>query len=235
MFISSDSLWNVSVIDDISRAVFPAADFSILPISAAENEAKDLTGALENMPAVAHVSLIIPRAVRVDPRTAFAAVAHTSSLPLLAVVSLTYDKPSRYSSVIMSPITETGFLVYKGAKPDISATGWFQGEQARDRGENATTHWDLTRYVTGKFAVEPAQQTTQGRFSWDLGLLMASLAESPRYNRFIYGFDPNDENLMAFVKAFGIACHVFTSTQDGAMKLLSTYEKIKNPSEEPKK
>lgn len=217
MYKSKDGLLRVDQAVSLSSVVFPPASWSIinLPVDAAE--AQQLFRNLYNSPTSRHVSLVLSRHRRKDRLAATANIGQAKTWSYLDTVSIWYEKPSTCSNNGLLPIAEPGFLLYKGDAPDAKRTEWFSKDMA-----NATNLWNLATQE-GEGDVSYYQ-----KFSWEMNMLLMSLAQPLEHGRFIYGMPISESEqapLFDFCKHFGIGVQLYAKTLIEAETLVKDYEK----------
>jgi len=114
------------------------------------------------------------------------------------------------------PLAETGFLFYKGPKPDVTKTSWFSEGYT-----NATNHWDLTPQPG-----EKTDLTHYQKFCWELGLLMYSLSAPREHRRFIYSHSSLNElpSVFSFCRAYELEVQLYAATNEEAVKIIGIYD-----------
>jgi hypothetical protein len=143
----------------------------------------------------------------------------------LDTISVAYDKPSSCSNSGLLPISELGFLFYKGTTgPNIQATSWFKDDR-----QNATNVWDL--------GVNPLEAELVGtkhtyhqRFSWEMNLLMYSLSTPMAYRNFIYMpklTEAEAVSLCHFCKKFSVKVQIIAKTADYADKIIGIFNDLR--------
>jgi hypothetical protein len=219
MLKSSDGLLTV----DSSKGeyVFPASDCSILLLPKTIEETRNLFKSIYNTPVENHVCLLVARHNKYDIINSIGnlSLLEEDKLSYLDNIAITYQHSSKRGGVF-SHLAEYGFIYYKGTTPEINNTSWFNTEF-----KNATNHWDLTPHQHSSDVKEDGEMSVYPKSAWDVNLLMLSLATPLRTRRIVYNL-AWDENLLKFVKKFGIGLTLYVSNAAEEKDVINTYEKI---------
>lgn len=228
MIKSSDGLVTITPAATPSDIVFEPSDWSIANIPANEKDADALARHLYYMPVSNHVSLLLCRHRRKDRLKAMSMVhsfvyrdkADPVEWNFLDTVCIWYEKPSSCSNNGLLPVSEPGFLVYKGDVPDTSKTQWFNDEYS-----NSTNLWNVSP--------QPEEQKTfkytyNQKFSWEMNLLMMSLCGPLEYRRFIYALPMNGSELRSMHKlcrVHNLKAQLVSKNIEDAEKMIQEIEK----------
>lgn len=177
MLKTRDGKLQIELIKNLGDAPIRPADWSIVNLPTDSEEAGKFFKNLNNSPNENHVSLVLCRHNKKKRIDALINLTLANEyLAYLETVSIAYDKPSSCSNNGLLPVSEVGYLFYKGAHPDVKNTAWF-----RDGMANATNLWDVSPRTD-----EPVTKTYFKKFSWELQVLMFCLCGKPGYRSFIY-------------------------------------------------
>ena len=221
---TKDGIINITIAKDVSEVVFQPADWSMVNIPLNPLAAERLANNLYNMPSHRHISLVVNRRRRKDRVKGLCSLAafNDRRWRLLDTVSVGYGKPSTSSNNGFLPLTEHGYLFYKGDTPDAKKTNW----ASEDGIQNATNQWDLC--VQPLESVYYIEQTYYQKFAWDLPLIMMSLADKCEHSRFIFGLwinsspEPKEiRSLYTFCSKFNLTVEIIVSEYDRAEKILA--------------
>lgn len=226
MLKSSDGLIRVDQASTLADVVFPPASWSVINLPIDPDEARTIFKNLYNSPTARHISLALCRHRRKDrlAATANVGLASYQNWSYLDTVSIWYEKPSTCSNNGLLPIAESGFILHKGEAPEATRTKWFAPE---DR-DNATNLWNL---ATQK---DEATASYYQRFSWEMNMLLMSLAAPLEHARFIYGMPISDiehELIFGFCRHFGIGVQLYAKTHIESEALITEYEKYAEKAE----
>jgi hypothetical protein len=108
-------------------------------------------------------------------------------------------------------------LLYKGDTPDAKRTSWFSKDVA-----NATNLWNLATQE------DEGQASYYQKFSWEMNMLLMSLAAPLEHARFIYGMPMTDSEhklIFGFCRHFSIGVQLYTKTHIESEALIQEYEK----------
>lgn len=232
MQTSKEGLLTVLFGDSWSVNFYPA-DWSIGVIPDTPHQTQLLSKHLFNNPSSKHVTLMLSRSRKEDRIANISNIgsfysSSTDSWQFLDTVSISYDKPSTCSNSGLLPISEFGFLFYKGvAGPNTAATSWF-----RDDRHNASNLWDVSvgeyeKRVTGN------KSTHHQRFSWELNLLMYSVSKPMACRSFIYMPKLTESEatcLALFCKEFHLKAQIITKNSEYADKIVEIFNKCEKKS-----
>lgn len=216
MFVSKDGLINIDQVLDVNRIVFPQAAWSIVNIPANEQDAASLQEQLYNSFSSRHVSLGLFRHKRTDKAQALSNLKNTP-FQIYDFVTLLYEKATGASSSFL-PLSEMGVILHKGHQPDIENTSWF-AEPGQKTPPNC---WALSQQE-----LEPGHPTYQ-RFSWEVNLLMLSLAKPLETIKFIYGVNWQFSELpsiFAFCQTYNVSVQLYAQTEEIAQKVIQEYNR----------
>jgi hypothetical protein len=203
----SKNFIQAEVVKSISDAIFQPSDWSVINIPHSEADAVNLLSNLYNSPVSNHVCLILCRHRRKFRLEALSNIRRAErDWHFLDTVTISYEKPSSCSNNGFLPISEVGFIVYKGTSPDTRQTKWFN-----DSLSNATTMWDLRRQE------DEGKPAYFQKFSWEMNLLMLSLSSILESSRFVYGLPVKREEIRTiynFCAKFGITAQLYVESQD---------------------
>lgn len=219
MLMSKDGLIKVDQAVDLASVVFPPSSWSIVNLPVDSTEAESMFKNLYNTPTARHVSLALCRHRRKERLQATANVAQSQAIGwgYLDTVSIWYEKPSTCSNNGLLPVAEPGFLLYKGDTPDAKRTAWF-GENIA----NATNLWNI--------APQEAEDGTYSyyqKFSWELNMLLMSLATPLEHTRFIYAMPvaaSDWSTIFKFCKHFLVGVQLYAKTHAEAEAIVAAYE-----------
>lgn len=217
MITSKDGLIRVDQAASLASIVFPPAAWSVINLPVEADDAERMFRNLYNSPTSRHICLALCRHRRKERLLATSNISRAPQWSYLDTVSIWYEKPSTCSNNGLLPISEPGFLMYKGDTPDANRTEWFGDGLA-----NATNLWNL------------ATQDGEGsssyyqRFSWEMNMLLMSLAGPLEHARFIYGMPlaGSDNRLVfGFCKHFDVGVQLYAKTHYEAEEIVREYEK----------
>jgi len=215
-----ESKISIVTVMDLAECIFQPSDWSIINLPDDSSKAHKLSKNLFNMPNTRHISLLLCRHRRKDKLMAMKNLAAFSSWVFMDHVSIVYEKPSTASSNGLLPVSEHGYIVYKGDSPNADKTAWFDGEY-----KNATNNWALgVQEIESEFF----KSTYYQKFSWELQLLMYSLVGVREYARFIYGLPISEtelRSLFLFCKHYQMSCDLIISGDDKEQKKIK-YEQL---------
>lgn len=219
MFKSKDGLVRVDQVSNTSNVVFPPSAWSVVNLPTEKQDADTLFKNLFNTPTTRHACLVLVRHRRKDRvlATSNIASAQMAGWNYLDTVSIWYEKPSTCSNNGLLPLSEVGFLMYKGDTPDTKQTSWFSEDS-----NNASNCWNLATQKE-----EPTQVSYYQKFSWELNLLMLSLTTPMEYARFIYAAPLSDDDyksLFLFCKRYSVGVQLYTKTTAEAESIIREYE-----------
>jgi hypothetical protein len=214
---SKDDVIRIDVVNSVCNAIFPACDGSIVQAAVDPIEHKALMFNLWNAPTDKHVCIVLPRQRRSQTTQVLSNVANTQNWNFLDCVNICYEKTVQSNASSFVKNSETGYLFYKGDFPNLDKTKWFNPEYS-----NATTTWYLSPQPE-----ETLRNSSYQRFCWDLMLLLVTLSQPLRYGRFVYGLDPNDDNILNFAAFHQIPLQLYTDDPNRAQEIVETYEHIK--------
>lgn len=228
MLKSTDGLIKVDQAASLADVVFPPASWSVINIPVDSSEAQAVFKNLYNSPTTRHVSLVLCRHRRRDRLAATSNInlAPSQGWSYLDTVSVWYEKPSTCSNNGLLPISEPAFLLHKGEMPDTRRTSWFSKDAA-----NATNLWNLATQE------KEGDASSYQKFSWEMNMLLMSLAAPLEHGRFIYGAPitgTEHKSLFGFCRRFGIGVQLYTKTHSESEALISEYEKYIKEAEDDK-
>jgi hypothetical protein len=226
MLTSKDGLIRVDQVASLASIVFPPSAWSVMNLPTDPADAQAMYKNLFNTPTARHVSLALCRHRRKErlAATANVVLSQDAGWSYLDTVSLWYEKPSTCSNNGLLPVAEPGFLLYKGDTPDAKRTSWFGEKNAA----NATNLWNLATQEE-----EDATWSYYQKFSWEMNMLLMSLATPLEHTRFIYGMplaESDWTSVFKFCKHFLVGVQLYVKAHDEAEAILAAYEKfLKNP------
>lgn len=223
MLTSRDGSLTVLIGDPWSVNYYPA-DWSVHVIPPELDQAMALSRHLYNTPTTKHVTLLFPRSRRDDRVLCLANVkGFCENWIFLETVSIIYEKPSSCSNAGLLPISETGFLLYKGKELNIRATQWFS-----DNKTNATNCWDLGVNNLEK-ELAGVKYSYYQKFSWEMNLLLYSMCKPLAARSFIWSIKLTDQeigSIKVFCKTMNVKSQVVVKNLESAEKLLSVYNEL---------
>jgi hypothetical protein len=217
---SKDGLIDVEQVSNIANVVFPPASWSVINLPTSEDDAKAILRGLYNSATTRHISLAVARHRRKDRLEATGMIRHAipEGWGYLDTVNIFYEKPSSCSNNGLLPVSEVGFVLYKGSMPAVTTTAWFS-----DGLNNATNLWNIaTQKDEGAFSYFQ-------KFSWEVNMLLMSLSSPIENSRFIYGLpltEIEQISLFKFCEYFGIGVKLYVDTQLEVDAILKSYEKF---------
>lgn len=221
MTTSKDNKINI-LHGSINDVVYSPSDFSVVDVPSEKEHAEMLAKRLYNTTATKHVSLLLTRGRRDERLDCISNVGCFKNWSFLDSVNILYEKASSCSNSGLLPLSEPGYVVYKGSIPNIKATSWFQD----DKKPNSTNFWDLS--VSSE---ESSVNTYYKKCSWELLLLMYSLAMTSIYRSFIYALPVDCDEIISI----GKFCHFMNLTvqipikdNKKAASLLEYYDNFKS-------
>lgn len=217
MIRTDDDIIRIDVVKNISHAVFPACDASIVSSLVDPIEMRALMYNLWNSPSDKHVCLVLPRQRRSQTLRVLENISQVKDWEFLDTVQICYEKTVQSNASSFVKNSETGFLYYKGDFPQLDKTQWFNPDYS-----NATTTWNVTPQPE-----EPVKNTAYQRFSWEVLLLLVTLSQPLHYGRFVYALDPSDDNLLSFAAYHQIPLQLYAETMEEATAVIEKYNAIK--------
>lgn len=220
VYKSKDKLININVAKDIINSVLHPTDWSIVNLFSEPDSTKQMFKRLYQTSTSKHIVLALSRHKRKDRLSAISTMNDIDKFNYLETVSILYEKPKSCSNNGFLPLSEIGFVLYKGTTPDTTKTKWF-----RDDYNNATNVWDLNTQTTDEGDV-----TYYQRFSWELNLILMSLCGPLSTRRFTYGLPLNHderESLFKFCRRMKLGVELFVATSEEASDILKHYEEFK--------
>jgi hypothetical protein len=224
MYKSKDDVLNINVGIDQSNVVFGPADWSVINLSPSPDETKKIFNNVYQTPTSKHVMLAVCRQKRKERLKAISNVNLHGMFNYLESVSIIYDKPKACSNNGLLPLSEIGFLFYKGSLPSVEKTKWF-----REDYNNATNAWDLSV----QDSKNEGQSSYYQRFSWELNLILMSLATPLQNRRFIYTLPLNESeqlSLFSFCTEMFLRVELFCESSQEALQIIKNYEQYKRES-----
>jgi len=222
MFKSKDEKITVFTGKDANN-VFTPADWSVVNIPLEATEAESLAKHLFNTPSSRHVGLLVTRSRREDRIDGISNIRFfKKDWKFLDNVNILYERASSCSKKGLLPVSETGFLVYKGTEsPNVPATSWFN-----EKKPNATTFWDLRQSSLEDPEGEMSKHTYYQKFSWELQLLLYSMCKPLVYRKFIYGLKISDSEMVTLSKfclKMNLSVQLFAKDAKRAEQLIKIY------------
>lgn len=224
---SRDDAVRVDVAKNLSQVVFPASCYSIVNIPVNSEEARELFRNLYNNPSQRHVALVFCRHSKrytLDAMANLAVVEDDTPWNYLDTVHVWYEKPSSSSNSAFLPLTEEGYLFYKGSVPNISNTKWFSGGGEKDP-PNATNLWNVSPQAGEKLPFSYYR-----KFCWEIPLLLASMSVPLEIRRFIYAVEwdsnPNYESLFKFCYEHKMQVQLYAPDLEQAQRAVNRYEEM---------
>lgn len=210
MYQTKNGLVTVTPIADITDAIFPQADFSIVGIPGDADKALKVLENLYNSPSQAHIALAVPKGKTKDKITGLGSISK-SSFEYFDTVTLWYEKGMSSGGKLTS-VSEPAYLLFKGPNIDVDKTKWFGVE------ENASNLWN----VSGQEG-EPRTHTGYGRFSWEVAMLLMGMAGPLKHGKFIYALpgDKDIESISLFCEKYGLTCQMYASSDEKAKRMVS--------------
>lgn len=222
MLRSVDGFFTIEANKTKTDLIFPASDVSVVNVPENSNESDKLFKSIYNVSTDRHLCLVLARHSKSDYLKALSNITKIKHLDYMDEIHITYQKSSKRSGSF-THLGESGFLFYKGSQPVVENTSWFRNDI---NGLNASNHWDLGIYsILEDSLKEKGDKTIFPKFSWELGLLLMTLATPLQHKRIVWTL-PWDENLLYFIKAWGLRLHLITSSDVDAYDALTAYEKI---------
>lgn len=221
MYKSRDGLININVGTNQSSVLFGPADWSIINLSPSPEETRMVFNNIYQTPTSKHVILAVCRQKRKERLRALSNANQHGMFNYLETVTITYDKPKACSNNGLLPLSEIGLLFYKGNTPSVEKTKWF-----KESYNNATNLWDLS---VQDLKYEGNSSYYQ-RFSWELNLIMMSLASPLENRRFIYTLPLNENeqfSLFHFCQEYLLKVELFCESSQEAIQILKNYQQYK--------
>ena len=220
------NIFKTTVASDVSNVVFQPADWSIVNIPLDLNKARKLADNLYNCPSNRHITLVLNRHRRKDRIKGLSCISafDNKNWKFMESVNIAYGKPSTCSNNGFLPLAEQGYLFYKGDAPDAKATKWMSSGEY----QNATNDWNL---FPSNIENMYFKHTYYQKFSWELQLVMKSLAGRLEHSRFIYAGSPDSstipeiQSLYSFCIRHKVAVE-FISTEDNSKNITEALEKL---------
>ena len=223
MYAKLDNYFKVFVANKHSDVLFYPSDFSIVNNTHIKEDAIYLSKNLFNTPSDRHVLLLLTRSRRKNRIDAISNIQYFRQWNFLDSVNIIYEKASSCSNNGFLPLSESGNILYKGVKPDVSTTAWFNDDK-----KNASNLWDLGIHEN---EVNFTTACYHNKVSWELLLLMYSLSNPLIYRDFIYsGFKllANEaKSIIHFCKHMHVSCQIVFSTEEEADKFINIYKELK--------
>lgn len=222
MYTNLDNIIKIFIASKPSNVIYYAADFSIINTPILINDALNLSKNLYNTNADRHVALLLQRSKRKYRINTVSNISCFTQWNFLDTVSIVYEKASSCSNNGLLPVSESANILYKGTKPDVSSTNWFNSDK-----KNASNFWDLG---VREEELQYVNSCYHNKFSWELMLLMYSIASPLIYREFIYTgvkILPNEMlSLIAFCKHMQMSCQIVLNTEDEAKKMIKIYKEM---------
>lgn len=231
MLRSIDGMLTVEASRTKTDLIIPASDVSVVNVPENSAESDKLFKSIYNVSTDRHICLVLIRHSKGDYLKALSNVTKIKNLDYMDEVHITYQKSSKRSGSF-THLGESGFLFYKGSQPIVENTSWFRNDA---NGLNASNHWDLGIYSISEDKIkEKGDRTIFPKFSWELGLLLMTLATPLQHKRVVWTLSW-DENLLNFITEWGLRLHLITNSDVDAYDALTAYEKIVSSKEEKNK
>lgn len=224
MFNSKDNKVKV-ITSKTPNIVFSPADWSIVSIPENPKEAEVFAKHLYNTPTSRHVLLLLTRYRRNDRIGSIANLKYfNKNWKFLDTVSIVYEKASSCSNNGFLPVSEIGFVMYKGTEyPNVMATNWFN-----EKKPNATTLWDISRSIIEESS-EDIKHTYYQKFSWEIALILYSLSKPLIHRNFIYTLKISDQemkSLSKFLISLNLSVQLVVKDSKRAEQLVKIHNKI---------
>jgi hypothetical protein len=220
MYKSKDSTININVARSSGFALFAPADWSIINLLPSPEETKNTFNNIYQTPTNRHVMLAVCRQKRKERLQAISNVKLSGPFNYLETVNISYEKPKACSNNGFLPLSEPGFVFYKGNLPSIEKTKWF-----REDYNNATNTWDLSV----QDPISEGQNSYYQRFSWELNLILLSLASPLSLRRFIYALPLNEDeqkSMFEFCHKYHLKVEILVEESKEAIQILKNYEEF---------
>jgi len=214
---STDDIIRIDIVKSLSHAIFPACDGSIVAASSDPIEHKAIMFNLFNAPSDKHICMVLPRQRRSQTLAVLSNISQTQNWQFLDCVNIIYEKTVQSNASSFVRNSETGYLFYKGDFPNLEKTRWFNPDYS-----NATTTWNLAPQPE-----ETIRNSSYQRFCWEILLLIVTLCQPLHYGRFVYGLNPDDENILYFASYHQIPIQLYTDNPEKAQSIINKYEEIK--------
>jgi len=222
MYHNIDDKFKIFIANKHSDVIYYPSDFSIINTPISESESENLSKNLYNTCTDKHIVLLLQRSRRKHRIQTISNIQFFKQWQFLDSVSIIYEKASSCSNNGLLPLSESANLLYKGAKPDVSSTAWFNSDK-----KNASNFWDL-----GVQQEERSFFTScyHNKFSWELFYLMYSIASPLIYRDFIIsGLQLNTNEIKSVItvtKKMNVSCQIVFQSQEEADKFIETYKEI---------
>ena len=214
MFQSKDKVLTIHTGEEPTQVVFSPADFGFVNVPEGSEDTKQLFKNLYNTTAARSIIMAFTRHKRHNRLAALSNLYVIESWEYFDTITLQYEKTLGSNNGRFVPISEQAHLFYKGDQPDASKTSWFS-----DSRTNATNLWDVqARPEDGN------EFTYSGRFSWEMGLLIYSMAKPLAHRTLIYTLDTDHENAIAFARHLELKIHCVVKDSETATALLKGYQ-----------
>lgn len=218
------SIINNTYISSMSNCVFLPSDWSIFSIPGSKIESKRLAANLYNMPTKNHILFLLSRETKNKRIKSLSNLVsfENEGWKFLDSVSVTYEKPSVTSSNGFLPLSEHGYIFYKGDEPTLDKTSWFNPEY-----KDSSNLWDLQ--VGQVSESDYFKNTYSQKFSWELNLLLYSLVGIRANMRFTYGVNisvsSEIKSLINFCEEMGLSCELLCNSEEKNKKITKVLER----------
>lgn len=219
MFKSKDGLIEIYQGEGPDQIVYPPAAWSIINVPESGLDAQVFFKDLYHTATSRHIMLVVCRHKR-KLRGQVNRNLPSDDWNYLETVSIWYEKPSTCSNNGFLPLAEPAWLYYKGDTPDTKKTEWFSSGDYN----NATNLWNVAPSQG-----EPVDHIYYQKFSWELNLLLMSMAQSLEHKKFIYTLplDKNEQiSLFTFCQKFGVSAVLYAETHEEVDEILNHYAKF---------
>ena len=194
-------------------------DFSFVEIPENPTVALSFYLNLKDSQGNSHVTLNTTRATKQKRLSTFANVrfAEQAGFCFHDFISIVTDKDAKRTPNLLHRFSETAALLHKKEELNVTATDWFNGEL-----KQATNHWMVEAHQTEKPKV-----STGGKFAYEVGDLVSSLASPLIHRRFLV-FGVASINHLMYAKSRGYGVYAITNDLITAKKAVVAYDSIKN-------
>lgn len=211
MYRSKDGKITVEVVTKMDNlGALPAAAFSLVNIPVLPMESKTLFERLYNTPSKNHIVLAFARHSRA---TKLESLGNLGSIPFkfLDQIHIWYEKPSSSSNIGLLPVAEDAYIFYKDDAPKVKNTNWYSVDHP-----NASNMWGVTPY-----SGEGRAHTHYRYFSWEVALLLWTMANPIETRKLIYGLEDDHYHVLKFCREYDFSAHILTKASEEAQKIIA--------------
>jgi hypothetical protein len=218
---SSDNKIVIDLVDSTADAILPQADFSLIEVPAAPDEAKAFYKNLYRTQKSNHCSLNTVRLPRKFRLKVFANLLYAEDAGFKYHDHITIFCQEEYKSIPsnLTQLGETTVLLTKSDDVRKESTNWFRPDVG-----DASNVWD----VTPQPHELQLQRTVSRHFCYELGLLLANCASPLVCRKFLLISHPEVAHV-EFAYAYSLSMHCVTTDELAARRVIRYYNKLNKP------